>query len=475
MRCSILLLLAGLVGLAAVWCDRAVATPIASDDFLDSDFDNELHGENGGAGWSGAWSASTGSTELVDVSYSYTVPGGGLITANSALQVSGNNNSLVSRSLASSQSDEVYISFLMNFADGAITNNDFTVWWFNDYNGPNIGIKANQGDGSGPEDVVARTNGGSVYSQDLGIDTTHLVVGHLYKSGAGNYDRYALWVDPAADDFASPDDTATGSSDISSFTTVGIRSVNLTGDDSINFAALRLGTEWTDVVEGAVPPPPTETIFSDAFDLDPGTAGPTGRTGLDPLREQAWAEEIIGGSGNDIFATGGEAILQSDGVNGGDFDTRRITRTINATGFENLSFSLSAREDDTLESDDVLSVEADFGSGWAELLSVSDDFGQQTWLAYLPPEANDSLFSLRITGYTNVEDYYLDLFSLDGSPLASGVIPEPSTLLVWSLLAGVGIGMGWRQRRRGRGTLRGGRTRTPRSPGSGSCLLKHSV
>jgi len=48
------------------------------------------------------------------------------------------------------------------------------------------------------------------------------------------------------------------------------------------------------------------------------------------------------------------------------------------------------------------------------------------------------------------EDWAFSLDSVRVSliPEAPGIIPEPSTLLVWSLLAGLGVGVGWRRRKR---------------------------
>ena len=180
------------IAAALVGAGAARGAPIASEDFIDGNGDGELAGENGGSGWSAAWSANTGGTQLVPVSYAYTVPGGGKVRASSALEVtgSGDNGSLVSRGLSAAPSGDVYISFLLNFAEGSIGNNDFNIWWFGNASGPNIGVKGNRGNGSGPEDVTARTKGGAeAYSQDLVVGTTYFVVGHLYKDGAGNYDR----------------------------------------------------------------------------------------------------------------------------------------------------------------------------------------------------------------------------------------------------------------------------------------------
>jgi hypothetical protein len=46
---------------------------------------------------------------------------------------------------------------------------------------------------------------------------------------------------------------------------------------------------------------------------------------------------------------------------------------------------------------------------------------------------------------TALADYYIANLARGVSPFA---IPEPSTVLVWSLLAGLGIALGWRRRRR---------------------------
>jgi len=40
-----------------------------------------------------------------------------------------------------------------------------------------------------------------------------------------------------------------------------------------------------------------------------------------------------------------------------------------------------------------------------------------------------------------------DDVTLDGTRASSEIIPEPTTLLIWSLLAGLGIGLGWRRRK----------------------------
>jgi len=50
-------------------------------------------------------------------------------------------------------------------------------------------------------------------------------------------------------------------------------------------------------------------------------------------------------------------------------------------------------------------------------------------------------------GLNNPNKWMLDEISVHGSIESTGIIPEPSALLVWSLLAGLGIAWRWRRRR----------------------------
>ena len=94
----------------------------------------------------------------------------------------------------------------------------------------------------------------------------YFVVGHLSKSNPGvsnPYGRYALWVNPAYGDLDTPESLSEGASNISEFTSVGVRShqINAGGaePDDIRFGALRLGTTWGDVVP--IPEPCSGTIM----------------------------------------------------------------------------------------------------------------------------------------------------------------------------------------------------------------------
>ena len=59
----------------------------------------------------------------------------------------------------------------------------------------------------------------------------------------------------------------------------------------------------------------------------------------------------------------------------------------------------------------------------------------------------------RMTGY--IDDFSVwdgaltadEVGFLANGGSVSGLVPEPTTLLIWSLLAGLGIGLGWRRRK----------------------------
>ena len=260
-------LLAGAVALPAA------AVPLAGEDF--SYAVGELNGQSGGLGFSGAWTASVGVTEVVDpgASLSYAVPGGALIDGgNRALLIEGTSNgdNILFRGLSSAvAADEIYVGFLFQVRAGSLGDNDFAVFWHdNAATGPhtavpNIGLKANEG-GGGTDDLMARINlaGPSAYSTNIAIGQTYYVVGRLSKSvpGAGNaYDRFALWVDPAAVD-PTADATSAFTGSLASFAMLGMRSANLDADDDLYFDGLRYGTTWNDVVP--VPEPGTGALLA---------------------------------------------------------------------------------------------------------------------------------------------------------------------------------------------------------------------
>lgn len=250
----------------------AGAEQIATTDFSDDGGDGSIEGDTSGTGWAAeGWTvqdiALGGS--IVPSTMSYSVPGGGTVSATSAIQFTGSPlGSGVQRALASPQNgDDIYISFLTKWESGEVNGNDFVIWYFDTNGGPNIGYKANQGSGDDGPDFVGRTGGSTnEYAPDeLVIGDTYFVVGHLSKStpGADNpYDTYGLWVNPAFGDVGSPESVSTGASNISEFTDVGVRSHQINdggaAPDDLRFAALSIGTNWADVVP--VPEPASSLL-----------------------------------------------------------------------------------------------------------------------------------------------------------------------------------------------------------------------
>lgn len=251
-------LVVGLVGVT----NSAQAALIATDDFNYSI--GEISGQNGGSGWGTAWTGIASLTEVVDpgTPLSYSTPGAGINGGDRALEITGNNDNVVSRGLSSAQSgNTVFVSFLVR-TSGLFTANDFASFWFDNVATgghtlvPNIGIKSDGGVGG--LDFMARLSLGiEVYSTAATSGTNYLVVGRLSKSvpgAANNYDSFALWVNPSAGAANSPDATATLGVGLSSFTTVGVRTTTLDTGDSILFDYLSLSTTYSDAI-GAVPEP----------------------------------------------------------------------------------------------------------------------------------------------------------------------------------------------------------------------------
>lgn len=232
---------------------------IASTNFLDDGGDGSIEGDTDGIGWAAdGWTVEDASlTAIVPSSMSYLVPGGGLVSATSALQFTGPGlGSAVQRELAEVQSgDDIYISFLTKWETGVIDGNDFVIWYFDTNGGPNIGYKANEGTGDDGPDFVARTGGSTnqYAPEDLEVGETYFVVGHLAKTdSAGAYDRYELWVNPGINDFDTPESVSEGASNISEFSAVGVRTHQINDGgaepDDLRFGALTIGTSWSDVV-----------------------------------------------------------------------------------------------------------------------------------------------------------------------------------------------------------------------------------
>ncbi|MDP2057985.1 MAG: PEP-CTERM sorting domain-containing protein, partial [Thiobacillus sp.] len=144
------------------------------------------------------------------------------LSGDRAVQFTGNNNNAAYRQFAPPFSgNQLFVDFYIQVDSGTLANNDFLALWLDtaaagDHTArPNIGIKS---DGSGLNDVFARTNGtgGSfVPNSNIGStnDVTHHIVGLLTKSG-GNYNKFEVWLDPTIGDLLLPDAAFSGNAGI---------------------------------------------------------------------------------------------------------------------------------------------------------------------------------------------------------------------------------------------------------------------
>ena len=164
--------------------------------------------------------------------------------------VTGNGGNQFLGTLSSAQTQDLYISFHINFVAGSITSNDFVALWLDNgatsgahTNVPNMGLKANQGAPSNTADYFVRTTGtgGSfdVPPPNAVLGQSVSLFAHLWKSAAGgSYNRMSLWIDEDLSDLAallatSPDAQATGNSGVSTLSNFGFRAATLSAGDRI--------------------------------------------------------------------------------------------------------------------------------------------------------------------------------------------------------------------------------------------------
>lgn len=234
----------------------------------------ELDGRSGGEGLAGSWQADAGATEIADPGTPLTYSAGTITLdgGNRALRLTGNQDDAFHRTLSSAiDADSVYVSFLFRY-EGTLNDNDFLGIWHDDVatgshtDRPNVGIKGNHGDGSGPEDVVARlqlSGSGQAYAAALQPNQTYLILGHLTRSvpGIGNdYDRFEIWVNPMAGASGTPDLVATGSGTVASFSMIGGRTFGLDAADVFWIDDLSYSTGATGFAT-AIPEPETALLL----------------------------------------------------------------------------------------------------------------------------------------------------------------------------------------------------------------------
>lgn len=173
----------------------------------------------------------------------------------SSATITGNGGNQFLGSLTSAQSQDLYISFDINFSAGSITANDFVSLWLDngatsgDHTGvPNMGLKANQGAPSNTADYFVRTTGTGgnfdVPPPNATLGQSVSLFAHLWKTApGGSYNRFALWVDGDLSDLpallaTTPNATATGNSGVSTISNFGFRGATLGSGDVIEISNL---------------------------------------------------------------------------------------------------------------------------------------------------------------------------------------------------------------------------------------------
>lgn len=237
----------------------AFSTPAQAAATVYESFDysvGSVAGQNGGTGWSGAWTAfGTGSSATVQTgSLAY----GDLPTdGNKAYVTTTSGTSGVGRSLETAFSDAttqtIYLSFAFNWDEGTrffglqLLNGSTSVVEFNKFSGQtNFGIQQNTGGG-----VTA-----------ISTDTTYFVVARIDFNASGN-DTVRLYVNPASLDTEPLTASSTYSTASISFNAIRLSTGFTSGSvttAATAFDEIRIGTSYSDVVS-AIPEPATASML----------------------------------------------------------------------------------------------------------------------------------------------------------------------------------------------------------------------
>lgn len=209
--------------LAFVAAGTANATIVTAQDGFDS--------ANGGTGWDGNWALIAGKNPPASIT-------------GSSLVFTGNHANAAVRTLANAQNGDVFVDFTLSY-NRALGNNDFVGLWFGNQDGPNIGLKANCGEDKNPakckNDLFVRTGGnGGTFAIETTPNTTYHLFGHLYKTnGSDYYNAFDAWVKDAQSN-VSPVFSYIGKSNVTDFTSIGFRSVNIDNKLAVSIDNLRI-------------------------------------------------------------------------------------------------------------------------------------------------------------------------------------------------------------------------------------------
>ena len=175
-------------------------------------------------------------------------------TIPATLTFNSDSNTAYTNVMPAAQSGSVLIDFNFTYTGATVDNNDFLALWFGNsnnlsqaYKGPNVGFKANCGNGTCSNDLFARLGGESgpfMNNSNLVAGTTYNIFANLYKAaGSTTYNRFDMWLNATAAEKASltgADLKATGNTNLASFNTIGVRTLGLDQGLSVNVNNLRV-------------------------------------------------------------------------------------------------------------------------------------------------------------------------------------------------------------------------------------------
>ena len=214
-----------------------------------------LNGNNGGTGFTAAWTAAATAT----------IAAGNIGQASPVLNISGNNVAQATRAFGTYNGDNIYVGFFIRWQTGAIATNDTLLLFLDNGAAPSASFGIT---GSTTTDFIGRTQlpgAGQTASSGVAAESTnYFIVIRLSKStsGVGNpYNTISLWVNPTIGSLGSPD--ATSLVDVTaglatSLSRLGIYTSGLNvsggGIDHVWVDGILAGDAWTDFF---VPEPST--------------------------------------------------------------------------------------------------------------------------------------------------------------------------------------------------------------------------
>lgn len=231
---------------------EAHAVLIAYDDFSYM-AGATIGGENGGTGWSGAWT-TTGTATNYTTSSALTYSAGTLNIAGDTrtARIGSDSTNLYARQFAA-QTGTLYFSFLFRLDSSTLQTNDFIHFMLNNdavnTDSGGIGLLSTTTDRLGAR--IGGANGGDTTSSatDFVANTTYFLVGKIWKNASPNYNTVDLFINPISSiEPITSSATDAGSMSAPTISYFTLRGFNLDTDDRYVFDELRIGDTFASVV-----------------------------------------------------------------------------------------------------------------------------------------------------------------------------------------------------------------------------------